>query len=111
MYIDSVNLMNNMDNVNMSRATKYHHGNLRKELIRSALELLDEGGIESVGIRQVARKAGVAHSAPANHFRNKRALFTVLATEIFQDLLIAIQTYAVANKGKERHFEPSERQY
>jgi len=76
----------------MKKTTKYHHGNLRKELIKVGIELLDEGGIESVGIRQVARKAGVAHSSPANHFKNKRALFTALATEIFQDLLTAIQT-------------------
>ena len=76
----------------MKKTTKYHHGNLRKELIKVGIELLDEGGIEAVGIRQVARKAGVAHSSPANHFKNKRALFTALATEIFQDLLAAIQT-------------------
>lgn len=76
----------------MVKTSQYHHGNLREELISAALELLDEGGIEAVGIRQVARKVGVAHSAPANHFKNKQALFTALATYIFRDLMAAIQS-------------------
>ena len=83
----------------MPKETNYHHGNLREELIKSALELLDEYGIESVGIRQVARKVGVAHSAPANHFKNKRALFTALATKIFQDLLESIETRYQEDSG------------
>jgi AcrR family transcriptional regulator len=81
-----------MDSVNMTKTSNYHHGNLREELIGAAIELLDEGGIEAVGIRQVARKVGVAHSAPANHFKNKQALFTALATHIFHDLMTAIQS-------------------
>lgn len=52
----------------------------------AALELLDEQGVEGVGIRQIARRVGVAHSAPANHFKNKQALFTALATQCFEDL-------------------------
>jgi len=64
----------------------YHHGNLRLALIEAALDILDESGIDAVSIRQVAKKVGVAHSAPANHFKNKRALFTALAIEIFAQL-------------------------
>jgi AcrR family transcriptional regulator len=86
-----------MDGVNMVKTAQYHHGNLREELINAALELLDESGIEAVGIRQVARKVGVAHSAPANHFKNKQALFTALATHIFRDLMVAIQSRPMTN--------------
>ena len=64
----------------------YHHGNLRFALIEAALDILDESGIDAVSIRQVAKRVGVAHSAPANHFKNKRALFTALAAEIFKQL-------------------------
>ena len=71
----------------MKVQSSYHHGNLRKALIQAALEILDEQGIESLGVRQVARKVGVAHSAPANHFKNKQALFTSLACEIFAELV------------------------
>lgn len=70
----------------LSQSSTYHHGNLKEELISAALSLLDEEGLEGVGIRQIARRVGVAHSAPANHFKNKQALFTALATQCFADL-------------------------
>jgi len=76
----------------MEKITNYHHGNLRVALMEAALALLDEEGVEAVGIRQIARKVGVAHSAPANHFKNKKALFTALAIEIFRDLTLTIQS-------------------
>ena len=69
----------------------YHHGNLRQALLSAALELLDDAGVEGVTIRAVARRAGVAHSAPANHFRDRRALLTCLAAGIFSELAAEIQ--------------------
>jgi AcrR family transcriptional regulator len=50
------------------------------------MKLLDSQGIESVTIRAVARKAGVAHSAPANHFPSRSAMLTAIAAMIFADL-------------------------
>ena len=68
------------------KSNTYHHGNLRAELLKAAMGILDESGIEAVTIRQVARKAGVGHSAPANHFAGKRALLTQLAIDTFISL-------------------------
>lgn len=76
----------------MAKANSYHHGNLKADLIQAGLAILDEEGIEAVGIRQVARKVGVAHSAPSNHFKNKQSLLTALGEEIFQRLLHAIES-------------------
>ncbi len=70
----------------MSTDINYHHGNLKAALIHAAFKLLDEGGINAVTIRQIARTVGVTHSAPFNHFKNKRELFTALAIEIFNEL-------------------------
>ena len=85
--MDTVNLKQYMDTVYMtSKTNAYHHGNLRAELLNAAMGILDESGIEAVTIRQVARKAGVGHSAPANHFAGKRALLTQLAIDIFTSL-------------------------
>ncbi|MFN4228446.1 TetR/AcrR family transcriptional regulator [Parvibaculum sp.] len=64
----------------------YHHGNLREALVDAAFALLDEGGAEAVTIRAVARRAGVTHAAPANHFADRKALLTALASRIFEDL-------------------------
>jgi AcrR family transcriptional regulator len=65
----------------------YHHGDLRRVLVAAALKLLDAQGIDAVTVRAVAREAGVAHSAPANHFKDRMALLTQLAVEIFQALI------------------------
>ena len=76
----------------MAKTKNYHHGNLKTDLLQAALMILDEQGVDGVGIRQVARKVGVAHSAPANHFKNKQALLTALVEEIFQRLLKTIES-------------------
>lgn len=68
------------------RETPYHHGNLKEALIEAAFALLDEDGAEAVTIRAVARRAGVTHAAPANHFAGRQALLTALAARIFEDL-------------------------
>lgn len=75
----------------MSGVSNYHHGNLRKKILATAFELLDEQGIEAVGIRKIARILEVAHSAPANHFKNKQALLNSLATESFSNLTSEIK--------------------
>ena len=75
----------------MNPSTHYHHGNLKQKLVAAAFELLDTQGINGVGIRQVARKVNAAHSAPANHFKNKAALYTELAKESFIGLACAIR--------------------
>lgn len=71
---------------NLKRTAGQKHGDLRSELLREGLELLDTQGIEAVTIRAIARNAGVAHSAPANHFPSRRAMLTAIAAMIFADL-------------------------
>lgn len=75
----------------MVRATNYRHGNLREQILKTAFELLDSEGINAIGIRRIARALDVAHSAPANHFKNKQALLTTLATKSFRDLVTIIK--------------------
>jgi len=75
----------------MTKSSNYHHGNLREQILHTAFELLDNEGIDAVGIRKIARLLEVAHSAPSNHFKNKQALLTALATESFQHLVSKIE--------------------
>lgn len=85
-----------MDSVNMrpKKAARkaYHHGDLAQALLDAAQRLLDKGGVEAVTVRAVAREAGVAHSAPANHFKDRAALLAALATRIFQELAAEVGT-------------------
>lgn len=64
-----------------------HHGALREALIDASLQLLDADGVEGVTIRAVARRAGVSHAAPINHFPDLRALLTAVAARCFEHLL------------------------
>lgn len=85
-----VNIEAQMDGVNLKKSDKrtagQKHGDLRSALLSEGLILLDNEGIESVTIRAVARNAGVAHSAPANHFPSRSAMLTAIATMIFTGL-------------------------
>lgn len=64
----------------------YHHGKLKEELLLCAFDILERDGADAITVRAVARAAGVAHSAPVNHFPNKQSLLTSLAAIIFRAL-------------------------
>lgn len=64
----------------------YHHGDLKLSLLSAARRILDREGVDAVTVRAVAREADVAHSAPANHFKDRAALLTELAIGAFSEL-------------------------
>jgi AcrR family transcriptional regulator len=67
-------------------APSYHHGDLRNALQAAAVDLITERGPAGFSLREVARRAGVSHAAPAHHYGNTTGLLTVLAVEAFQHL-------------------------
>ena len=72
------------------KQTAYHHGNLRRAIIDAALEAITESGPVGWSLRELARRAGVSHAAPAHHFGDKAGLLTAVAAEgfgIFADTL------------------------
>jgi AcrR family transcriptional regulator len=69
------------------RPTKaYHHGDLRTALLQAASRMLENEGLESLALREVARRAGVSHNAPYRHFPQREALLAALAAEGFAQL-------------------------
>jgi AcrR family transcriptional regulator len=73
------------------RKASYHHGDLRAALMRAGEHLLTEAGVAGFSLREVARRVGVSHAAPAHHFRDAHGLLAALATEGFRRLLAAMR--------------------
>lgn len=61
----------------------YHHGDLRRTILTAAVEAIEESGPAGWSLRELARRAGVSHAAPAHHFGDKAGLLTAVATEGF----------------------------
>jgi AcrR family transcriptional regulator len=70
----------------------YHHGDLKHTLIDTALAMVTEEGTWSFTLREVARRAGVSHAAPYNHFADKTELLAEVAALGFQALGRAMET-------------------
>ena len=82
----------------------FHHGNLRQALLDESLVLLDWYGPDAVTIRAVARAAKVSHAAPVNHFKDRKALLTSLATTLFKEL-----DASIAETAEQADDTPAER--
>ena len=63
---------------------RYHHGELRRALIDTALEIVETEGLEALTLRAVAHRLGVSHAAPIYHFPTKADLILALAEEGFR---------------------------
>ena len=99
----------------MTSQRPYHHGDLRAALLRAALETIGDGGPAALRLRQVARRAGVSHTAAAYHFGDKAGLLTAIAVEgyrrlgdaldaarrggAFLDVGVAYVNFAVTNRA------------
>lgn len=66
--------------------SKYHHGNLREELVRAAIEMIGREGVEGLSLRRVAKELGVSHAAPAHHFKSKADLLGEIVRSSYEDL-------------------------
>ncbi len=80
----------------MAPDDQYHHGDLPNALRHAAVEVITEKGLGSFSLREVARRAGVSHAAPAHHFGDTRGLLTSLAIEAFSHLKAATEAAAAA---------------
>jgi AcrR family transcriptional regulator len=69
----------------------YHHGDLRKALIKVTLELIPTAGVRELSLREVARTAGVSHAASYRHFPSKESLLAAVAEEGFTKLADALR--------------------
>jgi AcrR family transcriptional regulator len=64
----------------------YHHGDLRRAIVKAALEILRETQSLEFSLRELARRAGVSHNAPYKHFADKRELLAAVSAAGFEIL-------------------------
>ncbi|MER8264610.1 TetR/AcrR family transcriptional regulator [Streptomyces griseus] len=72
------------------RERTYHHGDLRRVILDAALDAIATNGPGALSLRDLARRAGVSHAAPAHHFKDRTGLLTAVAAEgyaLFADAL------------------------
>ncbi len=70
---------------------RYHHGDLRNALLRTALSLVAERGAEGFSLREAAREIGVSPAAAYRHFSDKTALLAALAVDGHARLAAAME--------------------
>jgi AcrR family transcriptional regulator len=75
----------------MHATRPYRHGNLPVALVAAARQILDENGLQSVGLRETARRVGVSATAAYRHFASKDDLLASVAAEGFRELAAAME--------------------
>ncbi|MEU9040683.1 MULTISPECIES: TetR/AcrR family transcriptional regulator [unclassified Kitasatospora] len=56
---------------------------LRARLVAAGVELVATGGVQALGLREIARHAGVSHGAPRRYFPTHRELLAAIAQKGF----------------------------
>ena len=62
----------------------------RALIVQAGTELVDTAGLASVGLRSIARHAGVSHGAPRRYFPTHRSLLSAIAAVGLNDLKTAM---------------------
>jgi AcrR family transcriptional regulator len=76
---------------------RYHHGELRQALVSTALAVIEREGVGALSLRDLSRRLGVSHAAPAHHFRDRAALLGAIAREGFERLSAAMTAASEAS--------------
>ena len=64
---------------NASPRDTYRHGDLRQALLAAGVEMAQEGGPDSVVLREATRRAGVSPNAAYRHFADRQALLVAVS--------------------------------
>ncbi|WP_328302854.1 TetR/AcrR family transcriptional regulator [Streptomyces sp. NBC_00435] len=72
---------------------------LRERLIDVGVELVTTEGTAALGLREIARRAGVSHGAPRRYFATHQALLSAIARRGFEELGSRVPAAISANPG------------
>lgn len=72
--------------MNSPKKHRYHHGNLKEELLTAALQALELESMDRLSLRGLAKTLGVTPTAVYGHFSDKTELLIELRTRGFRQL-------------------------
>lgn len=70
----------------MREKKPYHHGNLKEELVKEALIMVENEAVDKITIRELSKRLGVSYSAIYRHFSSKDELVNALVEAGFEKL-------------------------
>ena len=82
----------------------YHHGDLERALVETAVRLIQEEGVAALTLRGVGARLGVSRTALYRHFDDKQALLARVASEGFKRFHETLA--AAAARADARHADP-----
>ena len=66
-----------------ARAVSERTGDLRERVLAASIQLIEAEGLSALSMREVARRAGVSHQAPYNHFADRETILGAIAEQGF----------------------------
>ena len=101
-YLKAMSLPNSTEVARPS----YHHGDLRQALLKGALDLIADVGIDNLSLRRLAERVGVSRTAPYHHFSDKNDLLCAIAAVDFKSRHEAAkELFADTSKTQREKFE------
>jgi AcrR family transcriptional regulator len=82
----------------------YHHGDLERALVETAVRMIQEEGLHALTLRGVGSRLGVSRTALYRHFDDKEALLARVASEGFKRFHEALS--AAVARAAEQHADP-----
>lgn len=81
---------------NKTKRDAYHHGDLRRTLLEAAGREIAAHGAQSLSLASLARRAGVAQSAPYRHFADREELLAAVAIHGFETFTASLRAASEA---------------
>ena len=75
--------------------TRYHHGDLRQQLITATRALVEEKGPDGFSVSEACRAAGVSTAAPYKHFQDR----TEITDGVSPGDTVIVQGYHLVGDG------------
>ena len=83
----------------------YHHGNVKNELVTTAMRLMEVEDLEKISLRRLAREIGVTPAAVYNHFSSKQEMMATVKSRAFDKMHEYLKHNCIDHAEPEREFE------